>query len=405
MSIHLRIAHLIDLDRVGGVESMFYDLIQAPAPEGFVLEHCTITDSPDLAPRFDPDVLRRHGRLSSPKIWHRLKLPRRPHALRAFNRLAQIRAFKPDLVLAWNQFTDFRVRRLNLSCPLVYYEHGMSWYTHSQRQLQGFLPHVAAAIAVSHAAARMLALKHQVSFPVLECPNPLRPELETSSAMPRSFPHHRPLRLGVAARLVPLKAVSLLVLALKQLLARGVMAEVWIAGDGPERAAIEALTQREGLTDQVRMLGLLDDMTAFYREIDLFVQTSMHESLSLVCIEAMTYGLPVIATAVDGIPEVVQDQVSGCCLRPSLSPDDYARLSGASTAFTRTVYDPETDRLVDTRLLAPESIADAVQQLCAEPARYQALSRGALEQAGQGFSHRDYLRRFYSLLADVAQKY
>jgi glycosyltransferase involved in cell wall biosynthesis len=404
MSTHLRIAHWIDLEHAGCEQRVFYRLLQTTPPEGFFIEHCTLADSRQLAPGFDPQVLSRSGWFRSARRWHGLPLPGWPHALRALNCQAQLKAFQPDLIVAWNRFTDFRLLRNRTSCPLVYYEQGMSWQAHALPGLQDFLPHVDAAIAGSHAAARMLSLQHRITVPVMECPNPLRPELQSSSASVRSFPHHRPLRIGVAARLAPHKAIGLLVLALGHLLARGVMAEVWIAGEGPERAAIEALAEREGLVDQVRMLGQVEDMTAFYREIDLFVLTSMHESWSQACIEAMTYGLPVIAAAIDGIPEVVQDRVSGRCLIPSLSPEDYAAMTGASTAFSRTVYDPVNDGLADARLLAPEIIAEAVEQLCRDPATYRTMSSEALGQARRGFLHADYLQRFYSLLADVAQK-
>lgn len=400
----LRIVHLIDLARVGGVESMFHQLIQAEPPRGVEVEHYTLTDSPEIHPRFVEAVRRYSRRVCSPKRWHGLTLPRRPHALRALNRCAQIRAIKPDLVLAWNQFTDFRLDTLQLGCPLVYYEHGMSWYQHSPRQLQGFLPHVTLALAASQASARMLALKHGVTFPIEVCQNPLADAQRTMNAVERRLPHNRSLRLGLAARLVPLKAVGLLVLTIKSLLAQGVDAEAWIAGEGPERAAIDALIEREGLAGRVRMLGLCSDMAGFYREIDLFVQTSMHESLSLVCLEAMAHGVPVICSRVDGMPEVVQDQVTGLCLDPTLGVDAYAALTGCSTQFTRTVYDPARDCLTDARLLDPQHIAAAVQLLAGDGVRYAAFSRAASVHANQSFRFSDYLQRFYTVLAAAAQK-
>lgn len=402
--IRLRIAHLIDLDRVGGVESMFYALVQALPPAGFEIEHYTIADSLEIAPRFSEAVLRCSRRVTSPKVWHGLKLPRRPHWLRAHNRLAQIRAIKPDLVLAWNQFTDFRVEHLNLGCPLVYYEHGMSWYQHSERQLHGFLPHVDAALAASRASARMLALKHSVGFPIHVCQNPLGVVPTSGCGAPRTLPKNRALRLGLAARLVPLKAAGLLVLALKYLHCRGIDAEVWIAGEGPERAAIEALILREGLGSHVRMLGLCNDMAAFYQDIDLFVQTSMHESLSLVCLEAMAYGVPVICSRIDGMPEVVRDHETGICLAPDLSVDDYAALTGCSTQFTRTVYDPASDSIVPARLLDPETIACSIDELRRDDGCYTAYSAAAMETARQGFSYQAYLERFYSMLASLLVK-
>ncbi|BEV73156.1 MULTISPECIES: glycosyltransferase [unclassified Paludibacterium] len=400
----LRIAHLIDLDRIGGVESMYASLIQAPVPEGWQVEHHTIADSLNLAPRFRPIVERCSRTLVSPKVWHGIKLPRRPAGLRARNRLAQIRAIRPDVVLAWNQFTDFHLSP-DLGCPLIYYEHGMSWYEHAPAQLQGFLPYVDGAIAVSRAGQRMLQLKHGVSFPVHLCPNPLRADLHVTDAPVRCLPQDRPLRLGVAARLVPLKAVGLVVLALKLLRQQGVDAELSIAGEGPERGAIERLIAREGLADHVRLLGLCDDMAGFYRSIDLFVMSSMHETMPLVCIESMAYGVPVIACMVDGLPEVVRDGQTGRCLTPTLDVSGYQALTGASVAFARRVYDPQQDLLVETRMLAPEAIAEAVTALASEPAGYQAMSAACLVEAAlPRYDQAQYLQQFYGLLADFATK-
>ena len=329
----LRIAHLIDLDKVGGVESMYVDFLRATPPDGLPVRHFTIADSPRLAPRFLAPVLQASEWLATPRHWGPLKLPRRPRALRAARRLQLIRRARPDLVIAWNQFTDFRRDRLDLGCPLVYYEHGMSWYSHAPGLLAGFLPHVSLGIGVSRAATRMLALKHAPAFPLALCRNPVRPGLLPPLPPRRDLPTGgRPLRLGVAGRLVPLKAVGLAVLAVKELRARGVAAELLVAGSGPEQAAIEALIRREGLGAHVRLLGLVADMAGFYRDLDLFLSTSMHETMPLVCLEAMAWGLPVIASRVDGFPEVVQDGVNGRLVQ-----------SGDNEAFTHAVVDTLRD--------------------------------------------------------------
>ncbi|TCP13085.1 glycosyltransferase involved in cell wall biosynthesis [Crenobacter luteus] len=395
----LRLVHLIDLDKVGGVETMFADFVAAAAPAGFDVEHHLVADSPNIAARFLPVVRRCCKTVASPKRWGPFSLPRKPHWVRAHRRRRLIRAARPDLVLVWNQFTDFRLAVPAFDCPVVYYEHGMSWYNHSPRQLESFLPHVDGAIAVSNAAARMLALKHAVRFPVALCTNPIRPGLLPAEAAPRNLAPGQPLRLGVAARLVPLKAVGLAILALQTLAERGVKAELAIAGEGPERGVLEQLARNAGVADRVRWLGLVSDMGAFYRGIDLFVCPSMHETMPLVCLEAMAHGVPVIASRVDGFPEVVAHGVSGVCLAPTLSVDDYAALTGASTAFARRVYDPQADHLIETRLLDPAAIAEAVLTLAEDSATYQRFSAGAIARSKNGFQYPQYLDAFYGILA------
>jgi glycosyltransferase involved in cell wall biosynthesis len=79
-----------------------------------------------------------------------------------------------------------------------------------------------------------------------------------------------------------------------------------IAGDGAKRACCEALTEDLGLSDEwVRFLGFRTDAPDLLAASDLFLLPSLTEGLPLSVLEAMTHGLPVIATPVGGVPEVV----------------------------------------------------------------------------------------------------
>lgn len=398
----MRIVHLVDLAQVGGVESLFVDFIQADPPAGMKVEHITLLDRRYIASRFRKQLAQfttvRSSRCVGPLI-----LPRRPYWLRAYNRLRQIRSARPDLVLVWNQFTDFRLRHLGLRCPIVYYEHGMSWYRHHPQQLAVFFSQVTAAIAVSSAARSMLTLKHHVRFPIHLCRNPIRPALLPGTLPARSLPKKRPLRVGLAARLVPLKAVGLLVLAAAELQRAGRVVEVWIAGDGPERGVIESLTIQQGLQQRVRLLGQIDDMALFYSQIDVFVLTSMHETMPLVCLEAMAYGLPVIASNIDGFVEIIHHDQTGYCLTPTLSIAEYAVLTGASTDFAHSVYDPVTDSLIGTRLLRPTDIASAIMKLADDEPNYCLMAQKAALKAQQDYKYSVWLENFYKLLAELSQ--
>ncbi|MCP9757723.1 glycosyltransferase [Aquitalea sp. S1-19] len=395
---HLRIAHLIDLDKVGGVETMFADFIQAPPPLGLEVEHYTIADSLNMAPRFREPVANASRLLVSPKQIGLVKLPRKPRAVRAWRRLALIRRIQPDLILVWNQFTDFGATGKKLPCPVIYYEHGMSWYSHSQHQLDCFFPYVTAAIGASRAASRMLQLKHKFEQSVAICRNPVRPGLLPSISVARKLNSDRVFRLGVAGRLVPLKAVGLLVLTVKLLLEQGVDVEAVIAGQGPEQDAIERLILSEGLADKVKLLGVVDDMPMFYNGIDLFVSTSMHETMPLVCLEAMAHGIPVVCSNIDGYPEIVADGETGFCLKPSLSIEHYRNDTNASVEFSTEVYDPKHDTLVPTKLLNPKDVADVVNFLLKSSTLYDEMSRKAIKRARSGFFYNEYLRSMYSVL-------
>jgi L-malate glycosyltransferase len=93
-------------------------------------------------------------------------------------------------------------------------------------------------------------------------------------------------------------------------------AELWLVGDGAELPATLDLVDRAGLLDDVRLLGLRTDVEHILPETDLALVTSRHESFSLVALEAAASGVPVLATAVGGLPELIVDGVTGALHDP-----------------------------------------------------------------------------------------
>ena len=84
-----------------------------------------------------------------------------------------------------------------------------------------------------------------------------------------------------------------------------------MVGEGPMQAQLEAEHRRLGLGARVQLVGQWDDMPALYRELDLLVSSSHSEAMPLAVMEAMASGLPVVATRVGGVPEIVQHGASG----------------------------------------------------------------------------------------------
>ena len=132
-------------------------------------------------------------------------------------------------------------------------------------------------------------------------------------------PRERVERIYCAARLAPEKGFEFLIEAIKIVVEQGFIVELHIIGDGPSRAILEHLAQTIGITEHVHFLGAVDESTKM-RELyaaDLFVLPSLAEGLPSSITEAMAVGVPVVATNIAGISELVEHGRTGLLVRPS----------------------------------------------------------------------------------------
>ena len=123
------------------------------------------------------------------------------------------------------------------------------------------------------------------------------------------------------ARLTRVKGVDLLLQA-ATLLEPGLPLRIWVAGDGPDRCRLAAEVRRLGLGRRVRLLGFVPDARRLWERSDLAIIPSAAEGFSYAALEAMACGLPVVATAVGGLVELLE---GGCGeLVPPGSPEALA---------------------------------------------------------------------------------
>ncbi len=118
-----------------------------------------------------------------------------------------------------------------------------------------------------------------------------------------------PRTIVSAGRLVPWKGFDALIQAMKKL-------DGWtleIAGDGPEREALEQLIRQEGLEGRVKLLGRVDraELARKIAGADVFALNSSFESFSFQIVEAMALGTPVVAARVGNLAEIVDDKENG----------------------------------------------------------------------------------------------
>ncbi|MGN9911587.1 glycosyltransferase family 4 protein [Phytohabitans sp. LJ34] len=172
---------------------------------------------------------------------------------------------------------------------------------------------------------------------------------------------HRDVVVGCVGRLDPVKGQDVLIDALTRL--PGVRAR--LIGSGAQEAALRARAARLGVADRVELTGWSDRVPDLLGDVDIYCQPSRYETLGLALVEAMGAGLPCVASATGGVPELLD---GGRC-----------------------------GRLVPTG--DPAALAGAIGRLAADPVARERLGRRARERTLAAFTAARMAARYESLWA------
>lgn len=142
----------------------------------------------------------------------------------------------------------------------------------------------------------------------------LREENNQSFAIKSLIANDKRTKLIYTGRIVQDKGLDYLLEAMLSL-----EATLYLAGDGPDIEKYKQTTTNFGIADKVRFLGKVDGVVNILGLFDIFVFPSLHENLPNSVLEACFSGLPVVATSVGGIPEIIQDGFNGLLVKPRSS--------------------------------------------------------------------------------------
>lgn len=225
--------------------------------------------------------------------------------------IVQTHGYKPT-VLAW------ALRRAGASWPWIAFFHGATrentkvrLYTWLGNRLLG-----AADRVVLMSRAHLADFSHVrgkscvVHNAALELPSE-----PSHGAVTPTFEGARP-RIGVVGRLSPEKGVDVFLHACDALAKRGVSFSAVVAGDGPERERLEGLRDALDLAGRVDFIGATTAVASLYASLDLLVIPSLSEGLPNVLLEALRADVPVAATSVGAIPEVLESSRAGVVVPP-----------------------------------------------------------------------------------------
>jgi glycosyltransferase involved in cell wall biosynthesis len=170
-------------------------------------------------------------------------------------------------------------------------------------------------------------------------------------------------------RLSPEKDVASLIKATAIAASRGSTFGLRIAGDGTCREELIALATSLGIGSKVEFLGEVQDIPALLRVASMLVLPSLTEGMPLTVLEAMSSGLPVIATRVGGIPELVKHEVTGLLVPPG----------------------------------NPEHLADALLCVHNDPQRAREMGQAGRKKVQDGFEVRRMVSAYESMYLEVLQ--
>jgi glycosyltransferase involved in cell wall biosynthesis len=275
-------------------------------------------------PGLEDNVLVSHLRASG---WPVIVVPERGRFdLRALRILAAtIRQQAPDICQVHNTKSRLFVGWCTLILRIVsrrrllFFFHGETWTTPLQRAYNWI------DRRLFRLAARVVVVT-QTQSPLLQSwgvsPERIRVIVnaipESVARAPQISTAPQPLRLMTAGRLSAEKGHAVLVAAVAELRKRSTRALLLdIYGDGPEADALHSAIKAADLEGCVRMRGYQLDLRAAYLESELFVLPSFSEGLPNVLLEAAMAGVPIVSTAVGGVPALFADGVEARLVKPA----------------------------------------------------------------------------------------
>lgn len=169
------------------------------------------------------------------------------------------------------------------------------------------------------------------------------------------------------SRLSPEKDLGTMLYAVKQVVQQIPQFRLLIVGDGPERERLKQIAAELHLTTHVEFLGERKDIPQLLSQAGFYVSSSLTEGISLTLLEAMSVGLPVVATQVGGNPEIVQQ--------------------------------PETGALVPSA--NPALLASALVQMCQNQSQWAEIGRRARQRVEQYFNIRTMIKDYEKLYLEI----
>lgn len=322
----LKILHVLDSLNVGGMERVVINVANGLDPARFEQAVCCISRLGTAAHLLNANVQRFDMGKGDERA---LLMPGQIARL--------IRRERPDLIhtQSWAGMDGVIARTLTKQGKLVHSEHGRNLpYIHHEPAKRKVVRRIAYELAdavfvvseemrqyfcreTGFALERMRVIHNGVDVAEIERADArgIREEFGLAAT---------DFVVGTVARFQETKDLPTLVRAFAQLRQRQPHAKLLLIGDGAERGRLTALAAELGVAADVHITGIRHDVPRLLRALDAFALSSLSEGLPISVLEALAAGLPVVATSVGMLPELLREGENGCLVVPG----DFATLAG-----------------------------------------------------------------------------
>ncbi len=326
----MRVLYLSNAAQIGGANRALLTLAQGLRAQGVVPHVIVPSDGPMVSACADAGLIcdivpyRQPGWRQPIATWR---------AMRAWR--AVFARVRPDLIHA-NDFHNARAvmiaagRRVPVVCHIRFH------------QKEAYLRWVFRGLPKPVAFVHNSQATRAVVEPVLREACPVAEQVVIYNGVPldRFVPaaireKTGPARIGIVGNLIPIKGHEEFLLMARQLTDQAFDGEYWIVGEDIHgtgyRERLTARARARGIDARVRFLGHRSDVPDLLRQLDVLVCASHVEPFGINVIEGMACELPVVGTRVGGIPEIIEEGVTGSLVPPA----DAARLAEAVAALLR----------------------------------------------------------------------
>jgi glycosyltransferase involved in cell wall biosynthesis len=204
-------------------------------------------------------------------------------------------------------------------------------------------------------------------------------------------------RLGFIGRLDTPKGVHVLIDAMRILGGNDI--KLIIAGDG---ALEDNLKEQAYNIENISFIGRVAEPYSFLNSIDLLVVPSIREPLGNVCLEAGLCKVPVLAANIDGLPEIIEDKISGELI--DATDEVSVQLSKGSVSLPEFVVDPISNQLRPPKQINPSLLARKILKLSLEPDNLKHYAEKLHDKVVKYFNIQRYGKELHTIYYEIKQK-